>query len=61
MTIGMTFFITDPGWRMPVLTRLTPDFHVPHFHIIRTKKREDNMTREVVEARYDNEARHQRF
>jgi hypothetical protein len=31
MTTGMTFFITDPGWRMPVLSRLTPDFHVPHF------------------------------
>lgn len=30
MTTGMTFFITDAGWRMPVWTRLTPDFHVPH-------------------------------
>jgi len=26
----MTFFITEAGWRMPVWTRETPDFHVPH-------------------------------
>lgn len=31
MTTGMTFFITDPGWRIPVLIRLTPLFQVPHF------------------------------
>jgi hypothetical protein len=30
MTTGMTFFIIDLGWRIPVWTRLTPDFQVPH-------------------------------
>lgn len=29
--MGMTFFITEPGWRMPVFNRDTPAFHVPHF------------------------------
>lgn len=32
MTIGMTFFITELGWRIPVFSRLTPAFHVPHFY-----------------------------
>jgi len=29
MTIGMTFFITEVGWRIPVLMTEVPAFHVP--------------------------------
>ena len=32
ITTGIIFFITLPGWRIPVCTTLTPDFHVPHYH-----------------------------
>jgi len=35
--MGITFFMTELGWRIPVWTMLTPDFQVP---ILKFQKRD---------------------